>query len=102
MRKIIEHLGERILGRFAQDSVVDPVDGTVFAQPNDLLDVAIVDKIEKSNVFQVKVRSVLTCDASHGVCVKCYGLNLASNRHARLGDSVGIMAAQSIGEPELS
>ena len=97
--EVIEYLGERILGRFSQDSIIDPVDGTVFAKPNTLLDDNIVDAIEDSNVFQASVRSVLTCEAPHGVCVKCYGLNLASNRDAKQGDSVGIMAAQSIGEP---
>ena len=59
--EVIEPLAERILGRFAQDAVMNPVDATVFAESNGLLDVAVVDKIEKSNVFQVKVRSVLTC-----------------------------------------
>lgn len=97
--EVIEPLAERILGRFAQDAVIDPVDATVFAELNGLLDVEVVDEIEKSNVFQVKVRSVLTCEAPHGVCIKCYGLNLATNRDAKTGDSIGIMAAQSIGEP---
>jgi DNA-directed RNA polymerase subunit beta' len=66
---------------------------------NEMVDLNIIDKIMVSNVFQVKVRSILTCAAETGICAKCYGLNLASNKPAIMGDVVGIMAAQSIGEP---
>ena len=97
--EIIEPLPERIVGRYALDQIVDPIDGTKFAKEGDLLDEKVVDKIDKSNVLQVRVRSVLTCEAPLGVCAYCYGVNLATHREPRLGDSVGIMAAQSIGEP---
>jgi DNA-directed RNA polymerase subunit beta' len=82
--------------------VIDPVDGTLFAkatQEGTMLDSDVVDKIAKSSVYQVKVRSVLTCEASHGVCAKCYGINLSNNRESKIGDAIGIVAAQSIGEP---
>ena len=97
--EIIEPLHERIVGRYVLEDVVDPIDGTKFAKSGDLLDEKTVDIISKSNIIQVKVRSVLTCEASHGVCALCYGINLASHKEPKLGDSVGIMAAQSIGEP---
>ena len=97
--EIIEPLPERIVGRYALEDVLDPIDGTKFAKAGGLLDEKTVDLIASSNVIQVKVRSVLTCEASQGVCTLCYGLNLATHRDPKLGDSVGIMAAQSIGEP---
>jgi len=97
--EIIEPLPERIVGRYALDDILDPIDGTEFAKNGDLLDEKIVDSIASSNVIQAKVRSVLTCESHHGVCALCYGLNLATHRDPKLGDSVGIMAAQSIGEP---
>ena len=97
--EIIEPLDERIIGRYALESVIDPIDNTKFAKGGELLDEQIVNSIAESNIYQVKVRSVLTCEASHGVCMRCYGLNLASNKEPKLGDAVGIMAAQSIGEP---
>jgi len=100
--EVIEKLDERILGRYILDDVVDPIDGTVFAKftkKGTLLDSDVVDKIANSNVYQVKVRSVLTCESPQGVCAKCYGVNLSNNRESKIGDSIGIVAAQSIGEP---
>jgi len=97
--EIIEPLRERIVGRYTLEPVIDPIDSTKFAKAGVLLDEAITEEIALSNIYQVKVRSVLTCEAPHGVCRACYGLNLASNKEPRIGDSVGIMAAQSIGEP---
>jgi DNA-directed RNA polymerase subunit beta' len=97
--KIIEPLVDRIFGRVTLEPIVDPVDGTFIADADTLVDQEIIDKVEKSNVYQVKVRSVLTCELERGVCQKCYGLNLASTRPALTGDAVGIIAAQSIGEP---
>ena len=97
--EIIEALDERIVGRYILEDIVDPIDNTKFAKKGDILEEKVVDLIAESNVYQVKVRSVLTCEAPHGVCMCCYGLNLASNKEPRIGDAVGIMAAQSIGEP---
>jgi len=97
--EIIEPLIDRIYGRTTLDPIVDPIDGTELVKANEIIDHNLIDTIENSNVYQVKVRAILSCEAEKGICGKCYGLNLASNRPAVLGDSVGIMAAQSIGEP---
>ena len=97
--EIIESLEERIIGRFLLEDVLDPIDGTKFAKKGEMIDEKHVELISSSNVYKVKVRSVLTCESSLGVCMQCYGLNLASHKDPRIGDSVGIMAAQSIGEP---
>ncbi|SVE17952.1 uncharacterized protein METZ01_LOCUS470806, partial [marine metagenome] len=97
--EIIEPLSERIIGRYSLEDIIDPIDGTKFVKGGELLDEKKVDFIEGSNVMQVKVRSVLTCESPHGVCAYCYGINLASHKEPKLGDSIGIMAAQSIGEP---
>ena len=97
--EIIEPLVDRIYGRIAADDIIDPIDGTVYVKTGNLIDQQTVDKIEKSNVYRVKIRSVLTCESVKGICQACYGINLATNRDTNLGDTVGIMAAQSIGEP---
>jgi DNA-directed RNA polymerase subunit beta' len=97
--EVIEPLSDRIYGRTILEPVIDPIDGTMLVDANEMVDLNIIDKILVSNVFQVKVRSILTCAAETGLCAKCYGLNLASNKPAIMGDVVGIMAAQSIGEP---
>jgi len=96
---IIEYLAERVLGRYCVDSIIDPVSNEALVKPDTLITSDIVDKIEESSVYQIKVRSVLTCESRRGVCSRCYGINLANNKDARIGDAVGIMAAQSIGEP---
>jgi len=97
--EIIESLEERILGRYILEDIVDPINNKKFAKKGALINEKDVELISKSNVFQVKVRSVLTCEAPQGVCMRCYGLNLASHKETIIGDAVGIMAAQSIGEP---
>lgn len=97
--EIIEPLADRIWGRFSLEKIGDPITGKKIASNGDLIDFEILDKIKTSNVYRVKVRSVLTCESMKGICQKCYGLNLATNRLAQIGDAVGIMAAQSIGEP---
>ena len=96
---IIEPLYDRIIGRYVVDDVIDPIDGTIFVKANEIVTQKIAEKIEKSSVRQMKVRSVLTCEADVGICVKCYGVNLATTNLAKHGDAIGIMAAQSIGEP---
>ena len=96
---IIEPLYDRIIGRYVVDDVVDPIDGTIFVKSNQIVTQKIAEEIEKSSVRQMKVRSVLTCEADVGICVKCYGINLATTNLAKHGDAIGIMAAQSIGEP---
>jgi len=97
--EIIEPLSDRIYGRTTLEPIVDPIEGKEIVHANELIDLRIIDDIEKSNVYQVKVRSILTCEAENGMCARCYGLNLALNKPATMGDVVGIMAAQSIGEP---
>jgi DNA-directed RNA polymerase subunit beta' len=97
--EIIEPLGDRILGRVALENVVDPHTGDLLAQANEEIDETLVRKIESVAIERVKIRSVLTCQARRGVCVECYGRDLARGRRVNLGEAVGVIAAQSIGEP---
>ncbi|MDX6766067.1 MAG: DNA-directed RNA polymerase subunit beta' [Candidatus Methylacidiphilales bacterium] len=92
-------LRERIFGRVSCDDIVDPVSGKVVVAANDLIDELKAEAIEKLGQERVRIRSVLTCETRRGVCAACYGLNLANMRPVKLGESVGIIAAQSIGEP---
>ena len=96
----IVKLSERIVGRFACDDMPDPRDGTrMLVRANEYIDEGLAREIENSGVDRIKIRSVLTCESKHGVCIKCYGLNFATGTLAKLGEAVGIIAAQSIGEP---
>ncbi len=96
----VVRLSERIMGRFACDDIVDPHDATrLLVRANEYIDEAKAREIENSGVDRIKIRSVLTCESKHGVCIYCYGLNLATGALAKLGEAVGIIAAQSIGEP---
>jgi DNA-directed RNA polymerase subunit beta' len=95
----IEPLFDRIVGRTALYEVVHPITGEVMVEEGQLIDEKIAAKIEESPIDAVEIRSVLTCEVRRGVCAKCYGRNLTSNRRAQMGDAVGIIAAQSIGEP---
>ena len=97
--EIVESLEERIIGRFTHSKVVDPITDKLIAKKNILMDESIVNAISNSSVVSVPVRSSLTCQAPRGICIMCYGRNLANNEPARIGDAVGIVAAQSIGEP---
>ncbi|MFQ5432463.1 MAG: DNA-directed RNA polymerase subunit beta', partial [Nitrospinota bacterium] len=97
--EVIQRLGERILGRVSLESVVDPFTKEVLLGANEEIDEEAVDKIENAGVEQVKIRSVLTCEAEMGLCANCYGRNLANGKPVEIGESVGIIAAQSIGEP---
>jgi len=97
--KIVEPLSERIAGRVALMDLIDPVaDEVVVKGGEEIADDAAL-KIERSGVEKVKVRSILTCEAPVGLCAKCYGRNLATGRMVEIGEAVGIIAAQSIGEP---
>jgi DNA-directed RNA polymerase subunit beta' len=95
---IVEPLYDRILGRTSLHDVYDPITEQVIVNAGDLITEDIAQKLDK-NVETVEIRSVLTCESKRGVCVKCYGLNLASGHLTQRGDAVGIIAAQSIGEP---
>jgi DNA-directed RNA polymerase subunit beta' len=97
--EIIQRLGERILGRTLAEDIHDPYTDEVLAQAGDAIDEAAVQKIEDTGISNVKIRSVLTCKAKTGVCSKCYGRDLAHGRPVEIGQAVGILAAQSIGEP---
>ena len=92
-------LSARIVGRYPAQVITDPVTGEVLADKDTLINEELADKIEATGIKSVKIRSVLTCNCEHGVCAKCYGSNLATNEECNVGDAVGIIAAQSIGEP---
>ena len=96
---VIETLAERIDGRYALDDIVHPDTGEVLVKGGEYITPQKAKEIEAAGIDRVVVRSVLTCESERGVCVKCYGKNLATGRPAEVGDAVGIIAAQSIGEP---
>ncbi|MBK7795037.1 MAG: DNA-directed RNA polymerase subunit beta' [Saprospiraceae bacterium] len=97
--KVIENLSSRIQGRFTLHNVIHPESDEILLSAGDYIDEKSAINIEKLGIESVTIRSVLTCEARKGVCTKCYGKNLASGRIAEKGDAVGIIAAQSIGEP---
>ena len=97
--EIVEPIGERILGRVCLEDVVDPFTDEVLAKANQEIDEDIVEKIEQTRIEQVKIRSALTCQAKRGVCTLCYGRDLARGKIVCIGEAVGVIAAQSIGEP---
>jgi DNA-directed RNA polymerase subunit beta' len=96
---VIDPLHDRILGRVAAADVIDPLSGTVIVPANTLMDEELVESVEKSGVEEVKIRSVLTCESRVGTCANCYGRDLARGTPVNLGEAVGVIAAQSIGEP---
>ena len=97
--EMIETLEERMIGRYAQRSVKDPVTGEVFVGHNELITEDIARKIIDAGIEEVTIRSAFTCDTKHGVCKYCYGRNLATGSEVEVGEAVGTIAAQSIGEP---
>ncbi|HJZ13223.1 MAG TPA: DNA-directed RNA polymerase subunit beta', partial [Acidobacteriota bacterium] len=97
--EIIEPLRDRIVGRVAQENVRDPFTGELYCEINQEIDEDVASKIQNAGIERVKIRSVLTCESRRGVCARCYGRNLASGHLSELGEAVGILAAQSIGEP---
>jgi DNA-directed RNA polymerase subunit beta' len=96
---IIQSLRDRILGRVTAEDVRDPLSNEIIIQANNEINEDAAQKIEDAGIERVRIRSGLTCDTKRGICVLCYGRNLANNRLAELGEAVGIIAAQSIGEP---
>ena len=97
--EIIQVLGERVLGRTALEDILDPFTDEVIARAGEEIDEHVVEKIEQAGLTSAKIRSVLTCRTREGVCSKCYGRDLAHGRPVEIGQAVGILAAQSIGEP---
>jgi len=96
---VVATLKERIMGRVSVHDVVDPSTGEVIVEAGEEITDEAAERIEQSPIESVEIRSVLTCEAKHGVCAKCYGRNLASHRMVQKGEAVGVIAAQSIGEP---
>ena len=97
--QIIEKLHERLIGRYALHDIVNPTTGELIVDNDTLITPDIADKIINAGIEKVEVRSVLECKTKHGVCAKCYGMGLATRKEVNIGEAVGIIAAQSIGEP---
>ena len=97
--EVVETLGERILGRVALNDVFDPLTGELIVSAGEHIESQHVKLVEATAIDKVEVRSALTCEAEKGICAKCYGRNLATNKPVQRGESVGVVAAQSIGEP---
>ena len=97
--EIIESMKERILGRVALEDIVDPFTRDVIVKANDEIEETLAEKIDDSGIEKVKIRSVLSCKSKWGVCALCYGRDLARGRLVNVGEAIGIIAAQSIGEP---
>jgi len=96
---VIEPLSERLQGRYSAEDIIHPETGEVVVKRDTYMDHATAEKVEKLGIKKVKIRSVFTCKAKVGVCCKCYGMNMATAQKINIGEAVGIIAAQSIGEP---
>ncbi|MBX7221914.1 MAG: DNA-directed RNA polymerase subunit beta' [Blastocatellia bacterium] len=98
--EVIESLRDRIIGRVALEDVIDPVNGEIIVHANQEINETLAAEIQDAGgIERVKLRSVLTCESRRGVCIKCYGRNLATGKMVEMGEAVGVIAAQSIGEP---
>ncbi|MBA3768999.1 MAG: DNA-directed RNA polymerase subunit beta' [Blastocatellia bacterium] len=95
----VESLRDRIVGCTSLDDIIDPVDGNIIVKANLELDEELGSAVQLSGLQKVRIRSALTCEARRGICVKCYGRNLATGNTVEIGEAVGVIAAQSIGEP---
>ena len=95
----IEGIDDRVRGRYAAEDVYHPITGELIVHLNELIDYEKAELIKKAGITKMNVRSVLTCHSEHGVCARCYGMNLAHGGNVDIGEAVGIIAAQSIGEP---
>lgn len=96
---LIEHMRDRMIGRYSAEDLIHPNSGEILVHKNEMITEDIADRIVGANIQSIHVRSVLTCKSRHGVCAKCYGRNLATGKPVNIGEAVGIIAAQSIGEP---
>jgi DNA-directed RNA polymerase subunit beta' len=96
---IIERLEDRIIGRFSLHDIYDPISNDLICEANQMIDEEVAKKIAETSIEQVDIRSVLTCETGRGVCAKCYGRDLARGTVVEKGEAVGVIAAQSIGEP---
>jgi len=97
--EVVVNLKERIIGRVALDNIVDVITDTTIVEAGEEITEEKAEKIELAGIEKIRIRSVLTCETPHGVCSKCYGRNLATGKIVELGEAVGVIAAQSIGEP---
>jgi DNA-directed RNA polymerase subunit beta' len=97
--EVIESLQERLTGRYLAEDIIDPKTKEIVAENNEYVDAEKAEKIVSTGVKKVKIRSVFTCKSKVGVCAKCYGMNMATAKQINIGEAVGIIAAQSIGEP---
>ncbi|WP_346887981.1 DNA-directed RNA polymerase subunit beta' [Clostridium sp. UBA1056] len=97
--EVIEALSERLAGRYSAEDIIHPETGEVLVKFDEYMNAATAEKVEKAGVKKVKIRSVFTCNSKIGVCAKCYGMNMATAQKIDIGEAVGIIAAQSIGEP---
>ena len=97
--KVIEPLRDRLIGRYTVDPVIDPESGEIIIDSNEMISEDIANRIVKAGIRKVHIRTVLQCNARHGVCAHCYGADLATDKPVNIGEAVGIIAAQSIGEP---
>ncbi len=97
--EIVEALSERILGRVSVHNVYDPITEELIISSGEEITESVAQKIEDTSIEEVEIRSALTCEAKRGICSKCYGRNLATSKMSQIGESVGVIAAQSIGEP---
>ncbi|HZH33452.1 MAG TPA: hypothetical protein VEX64_01360, partial [Pyrinomonadaceae bacterium] len=95
----VESLRDRIVGCTSLDDIIDPVDSTTIVKSNTEINEILAAEVQLSGLQKVKIRSALTCESRRGICVKCYGRNLATGRTVEIGEAVGVIAAQSIGEP---
>lgn len=98
-KTVLETLADRIAGRFAVEDIVDPKTGEVIVKANTMISKSQSKQVENAGITKVKIRTLLTCRSRHGVCAKCYGRNMAGLDEVQIGEAVGIIAAQSIGEP---
>jgi DNA-directed RNA polymerase subunit beta' len=97
--EVVETLYERILGRTSVHDIYEPLSGDLICRSGEEINEEVASKIEESPIEIVEIRSVLTCESRYGVCTKCYGRSMSTGRKSNIGDSVGVIAAQSIGEP---
>ena len=97
--QVVEHVGDRVFGRIPLEDVVDPETGEIICHTGELIDEDMAKRINETTIDSILIRSVLTCESSRGVCSQCYGLNLAKGILVHIGEAVGVIAAQSIGEP---
>ncbi|KEI83888.1 DNA-directed RNA polymerase subunit beta' [Clostridium botulinum] len=97
--EVIEPLVERLSGRYPSEDIIHPTTGEIIVKRNTYMNEDIAKKVSDAGIKKVKIRSVFTCKSKHGVCARCYGMNMATSQKIHIGEAVGIVAAQSIGEP---